>query len=228
MGDSEMDWQHIGDGELERRLRAYAGVRLSPDAWASVRMRADVIERGRTLREEQARRGVAWTIRFRRSLLLGLVAVLAVMAGGSAALAATPGGPLYGTRIAIESALLPGSGDARSDAQLGQLGERVDEAGANADPAAVGAALAEYEREVGVALADAGTDADRLARLRAVLANHIDVLRALVKTNPSAAAAIENAIEESSKAITKIEARQHADHPERTPPPHDPKTPDHP
>jgi hypothetical protein len=226
-----MNLDRTENGAVERRLRAYAGARLSPDAWASLRMRAEVMERGHALRDAQGDSGRSWILRFRRSLMVGLVAVLAVMAGGSAALAATPGGPLYDTRLALETALLPASGDARSDAQIGQMDERIDEAGGNANPSAVEAALAAYQTEVDAAIADAGSSADRLAKLQAVLAKHIGVLTDLEKSNPAAAATIQHAIAESSKAISRIEARIKAgppDRPDHTPPPHDPKSPEHP
>src|SRR3954471_12529419 len=132
----EMEATRFADGELERRLRVYAGARLSPDASASARMRAAVIERGRELRPQPVRLPF-WErlgLAGRRVVLGGLVAVLAVMAGGTAALAASPGGPLYGTRLAIETALLPAAGDARSAAQVNQIDERVGEAGDTSNP----------------------------------------------------------------------------------------------
>jgi hypothetical protein len=220
-----MDLDRIGDAEVGERLAAYNVARLSPDPQASARMRAEVLARGAAVREQPIERPRRWSLGFRRSLMVALVGVLAVAAGSSAALAASPGGPLYAAKVAIETALLPSSGDARNAAQLGQIGERVDEAGANSDPAAVAAALGEYQREVAGALAEAGDDADRLAKLQVVLAKHIAVLRALEKSNPAAAAAIENAIRESSQAIGKIEARQHASHPRPNGPPHDPPGP---
>src|SRR4051812_21869417 len=104
-----MDVERFEDREVERRLRAYAGARLSPEPWASIRMRAAVIEHGHELRGSVARPPFLTRIGLagRRVLLVGLITVLAVMGGGSAALAASPGGPLYGTRLAIETALLP-------------------------------------------------------------------------------------------------------------------------
>src|SRR4051812_41130223 len=116
-----MDLEQFETGEVERRLQAYAGARLSPSAWASLRMRAEVIERGRALETRGAPRRVPLALRFKRPVLVGLVAVLAIMAGGTAALAATPGGPLYATRLQIETALLPASGPARTTAQEAQL-----------------------------------------------------------------------------------------------------------
>jgi hypothetical protein len=224
MSEQEMVDERYGDGEVERRLGAYAGARLSPDSWASLRMRAQVIERGRAALDARSARRRPFArlgLILRRGVLVGLVAILAVGTGGTAALAASPGGPLYGARLWVETATLPAGGQARTDAQAGQLDERVDEATDAADAGntrAVGAALAAYDTEIAAAVADADGDPSKLGHLRAVIGKHIAVLQALEKKNATAAAAIDAAIARGQAALAAIDARvkdhpQQSDHP---------------
>src|SRR5206468_2459118 len=78
------------------------------------------------------------------------------------------------------------------------------------DPTALAAALAAYRAEVEAATADVGDDASRLAHLEEELAKHTVVLTALEAQLPDNAA-IDKAIDASSKAIDKLQARgEHA------------------
>lgn len=204
----------FADGELELRLRAYAEACLSPDRWASIRMRGAVIEHGRSMPAFAAPAAPptsrSWRLALRPLVAMALVGVLALCAGATAVFAASPGGPLYGVRLWIEAATLPAAADARLDAQVQQTGSRVDEAvgaAGQGNGAAVSAALAAYRAEVNALLAAAGDDLTTLARLRAELRHHIAALEALSVSNPEAAEAIQAAITESQKALDKIAAK---------------------
>jgi hypothetical protein len=199
------DMDRVEDGELGRRLRAYAEARLSPDHWAMLRVRGSVIEHGGTKRGAPlpgAGRRLGW----RPALFTALIAVLAVTTGASAGVAASPGGPLYGTRVWVESALVSLSSD-RADAQAALVDKRIDEATDAADSgngSAVSAALAAYRAEVDGLLAAAGNDPSKLERVQAELGRHIVALQALAKSNPQAANAIQAAIDASQNALDNV------------------------
>ena len=117
--------------EMEQRLRAYADARLSPTPEAVERMRAAIVARaagGRAMRDGQRRTGAVvgpawWPIRSRRAI--GALLAASLTLGSTAAVfGATPGSPLYGTRLWLELLTLPQSGDARLDAQVAQLDQR--------------------------------------------------------------------------------------------------------
>jgi Domain of unknown function (DUF5667) len=216
--DTEMD-DRTGHDEVERRLRAYADARLSPSAEASGRMRTAVVARPAAT----GLRSLPWLLRSRRAAALLLAATMA--AGSAAAVfAATPGSPLYSTRLWFESLSLPASGDARSAAQVGDLAQRLAEAQTavnDGDSNAVAAALTAFNDELAAALRDAGNDPTRLAQLEAALAQHVADLRALeAGAPPQSVAAIEAAIAASTKAVQVIEAQAHqpATHPTPAPP----------
>jgi hypothetical protein len=144
----------------------------------------------------------------RRLVALGMAATL--MLGTTAAvLAAPPGSPFYNARVAIETALLPSQADDRLAAHEDHLAQRLAEAEAAAargDLAGLAAALAAYDAEVNSAFSDAGDDQDRLAHLEAMLARHVATLTDLEARAPEQAA-IENALENSQKAVEKIQAK---------------------
>ena len=77
---------------------------------------------------------------------------------------------------------------------------------------ALAAALAAYQAEVDAATADIGTDQTRLAHLEEELAKHTAVLTALAARLPEQSS-IEHAIDMSSKAITKLQDREHPTQP---------------
>jgi len=115
MNDTTRSHAHL-DEEVERALAAYASARLTPDRFATNRMRVAVIERARTGSAAPSLDGLAGLrFRFRRLGFVALVAALAITSGTAAGVAASAGGYLYGLRIQIETALLP-SGEDRTDA----------------------------------------------------------------------------------------------------------------
>jgi hypothetical protein len=238
MNDDLMTQDTMAMDEIEQRLRTYADARLSPTPEAVERMRAAIVARavGATaVRGLPPRSGASvrqswWPILSRRAVG-GLLAAALTVGSSAAVFASTPGSPLYGTRLWLESLTLPQSGDARIDAQIVQLDTRdaeVEQASSNQDATAVTAALAAFDDEVTAAVRDAGNDASKLAHLEAVLQKHITVLQGVLAKVPAAAVpAIEAAITASSKALAQIEARLlqvPAPTPRHTPAPH--PTPD--
>jgi hypothetical protein len=218
MNDDLMNQDPTATDEMEQRLRAYADARLSPTPEAVERMRAAIVARaaGATAMRDVRRSSGAvarrswWPIRSRRAVGALLAASLTV-GSAAAVFAATPGSPLYGTRLWLETLTLPVSGDARIDAQVVQLDQRdaeVEQASLAQNPGAVTAALAAFDEEMATAIRDAGNDASKLAHLEAVLQKHIAVLQGVLAKAPgSAVPAIEAAITASSKAMAQIEAK---------------------
>ncbi len=238
MNDALMNQDTTATDEMEQRLRVYADARLSPTPEAVERMRAAIVARaaGATAMRDVRRSSGAvvrrswWPIRSRRAVGALLAASLTV-GSAAAVFGATPGSPLYGTRLWLETLTLPVSGDARIDAQVVQLDQRdaeVEQASSGQDAAAVTAALAAFDEEMAAAVRDAGNDPSKLAHLEAVLQKHITVLEGVLANAPAAAVpAIEAAITASSKALAQIEARLQQlppPTPGRTPAPH--PTPD--
>ena len=135
-------------------------------------------------------------------LVLGSAAVVAAGSG--------PGGPLYGARIWLKSAILPADADARALERVRHIEERLldaERAAAAGDPGALAAAIQAYRDAVTEAMAEVGTDADRLARLEEALGHHVAVLEALALSGrlPDAADdGIDRAIEASQKAVDKL------------------------
>ena len=223
--------------EMEQRLRAYADARLSPTPEAVERMRAAIVARaagGAAMRDGQRGSGAmigraSWPIRSRRAIGALLAASL-TLGSAAAVFGATPGSPLYGTRLWLEALTLPQSGDARLDAQVAQLDQRdaeVELASSGQDAAGVTAALAAFDEEMAAAVRDAGSDPSKLAHLETVLQKHITVLEGVLDRAPAAAVpAIEGAITASSKALALIEAKLQGlpPTPGHTPAPH--ATPD--
>jgi hypothetical protein len=215
MNDEPMNQDTTVTDEMEQRLRAYADARLSPTPEAVVRMRAAIVARAASPAMRDIRRSAAverswWPIRSRRAVGALLAAALTV-GSAAAVFAATPGSPLYGTRLWLESLSLPASGDARIAAQVDQLAQRdaeVQQASVADDAGAVTAALSAFDQEMAAAVRDAGDDPTRLAHLEAELQKHIAVLQGVLAKAPAAAVpAIEAAITASSKALAQIEAK---------------------
>jgi hypothetical protein len=221
MTDEHVDGLSAADLDLERRLEAYARVRLSPDPAAVARMRSRVMREVRLefdLGRSIAAAAVAAPRRpFARRLLTPLLAAavwLAIAVGTMAAV--QPGGPLYPTRLWIEHAALPASPEARTSAEIAQLENRLAEvmaAAADGDRGAVLAALAAYRQQADSALAEAALDEARLAIISAALDRHLDVLSAVAdqvaaKGNGQAASAIqanlERAIEHNSAVLQRL------------------------
>jgi hypothetical protein len=218
MNDDQMNQDTMAMDEMEQRLRTYAAARLSPTPEAVERMRAAIVARAAgaaAMRDVQRRPGAVvrrswWPIRSRRAVGALLAASLTV-GSAAAVFGATPGSPLYGTRLWLEALTLPQSGDARIDAQVVRLDQRdaeVERASSGHDAAAITAALAAFDEEMAAAIRDAGNDPSKLAHLETVLQKHITVLEGVRANAPAAAVpAIEGAITASSKALAQIEAR---------------------
>ena len=201
------DKDREGEDELGRLLRAYAGARLSPDPWASVRMRAAVIEHGHGARAAAGRR-FSWLRVLRPATLVGLIAVLAVGTGATAALAASPGGPLYDARLWVETTVLNLSGGS-AQARVDQIDERMDEitnavddGNANAADAAGNA----YGAEVAAAAQAAQNRAD-LQALRAAIANHLAHLQDMAHSSSKAQANLNRLIAKDIAALADIDSR---------------------
>ncbi len=197
---------HDANDELVRRLQAYAGARLSPDPWASVRMRTAVIEHGHAARSGGQRSG--WRHLVRPLRLVALVGVLAVATGASAALASSPGGPLYGARLWVETSLLPLSGDPAA-ARVGFIDQRLDEVTSAVDSGNTNAANAAgnaYANEVAQAAQAAQTRVDLLA-LRSAVSRQLVHLQSLSHGNPRSQANIAHLIANAQAALAGIDAK---------------------
>ena len=218
------DWGD--DGELRARLDAYAVARLRADPERTGRVRVRVMVAARAAAEARRtqptpsplvpsrpvqappRRRVGLRI-FRLPaamaaslVLIGLLAAGAVLAGSG------PGGPFYASRLWIEELTLPTEPDARADAQLARLEERLEEATQAAkagNGAAVTAALEAYRATAEAALGGAGTDTARREHLAFELGRHLAVLEAFVPRVPGRASeAIQAAIDRTETRIEEI------------------------
>ena len=204
MVDEEMERRHLGDDELERLLERYAAERLAPSPAAAARLRASLLVQAETRGNARRR---TWLTARRSFALLAAAAIVATLTGGAVATSG-PGGPLYPARLWVETVTLPAEPGARTDAELTRLQVRLDEAAAAASSgngAAVSAAIEAYGGIIDEALAAAGDDLDREARLELHLQRHRVVLETLVDRVPDAAKdAIGRALERSDKALKQI------------------------
>jgi len=213
--DRQDDWGD--DGELRARLDAYAASRLEPDPAATARTRATIMSDARLGRgaprtvDDVAGPGLLGRL-FRRPALAAMAALLglAMVAGGTVA-AASPGGPLYGARLWVETLTLPSDTTARAAAELDRLQARLDDAtaaAANGNGEAVTAALDAYRQTLADAFTVAGSDPTREARLYAELGRHQAVLLAVAARVPATAAgAIQAAIQQAvQRTQDKIDA----------------------
>ncbi|HJW22537.1 MAG TPA: hypothetical protein VJ506_08930 [Candidatus Limnocylindrales bacterium] len=201
------DSDRVGEGELEGLLRAYAGARLSPDQWASIRMRAAVLEHGHGTSAASARR-ISWLRVLRPATLVGLIAILAVGTGATAALAASPGGPLYDARLWVETTVLNLSGGT-AQLRVDQMDERIDEITNAVDDGNTNAADAAgnaYGAEVSAAAQAAQNRAD-LQALRAAIANHLAHLQAMAHSSSKAQANLDRLIAKDIAALATIDSR---------------------
>jgi hypothetical protein len=228
--DDPMQASIGGDLEIEQRLDAYARVRLSPTERASARMRARVMREARlsmaggstafstaslplALEGSRARRRGGL---MRRGAGLLLAAGLSLAVAGGAMAAAQAGGPLYPTRVWLETIALPADGAARVDADLVRLESRMQEvieAARKGDRNAVAAALLAYHEIADEALLAAHGDAAAIDRLRDALDRHLAVLAAVAaKVPPQASEAIERnierAIERNGATLDRIESNR--------------------
>lgn len=210
----DRDLTRIAGEELQRELRAYASVRLSPDSSASLRMRTAVMERARSTtpaRITAPRPGLQARFRLgvRRASFIALVALLAVGTGTVAGVAAMPGGPLYQARVWVEVALLPG-GAARMDAQQALLGERIDEIAGAVDEGNDGAADAAanaYSQQVDQAISSAAKDRANLLKLRGTIVRQLAHFESIVKPNDKSAANLRRLIARTQASLDAIDAK---------------------
>jgi len=202
--------EHPGMDELAQRLEAYASARLSPKRAVSARIRVAVIEEARMRALETSIGSAPHRHRSGPRRLTALLLAAGLVLGSAVAVAAGsgPGGPLYEARIWLESAVLPANADARALERVRHIEERLldaERAAASGDPGALAAAIRAYREAVAEAMAEVGTDADRLARLEEALGHHVAVLEALSGKLPDAADdGIDRAIEASQKAFDKL------------------------
>jgi hypothetical protein len=205
------DWGD--DGGLGPALDAFAEGRLRADPERTGVVRARVMAAARAEARRPAapvvrRRWIALPRPVRGPLLAAAGLVLAAALAGGVLAGTAPGGPLYGARLWLEEQLLPVAPQARDDAQLGRLDDRLAEARRAADQgdvAAVAAALEEYRRTADEALDSAGDDAARREHVAAALARHVAVLEALIARAPArAAAAIRAVVDRTEVHIREI------------------------
>jgi hypothetical protein len=222
--DDPMQVSIGGNLEIEQRLDAYARVRLSPTERASARMRARVMREARlaiaaapialaTSSIDRARARHRGGL-LRRGAGLLLAAALSLAVAGGAMAAAQAGGPLYPTRMWLETITLPADGAARVDADLVRLESRMQEviaAARKGDRGAVAAALRAYQEIADEALLAATGDAAAIERVRLALDRHLAVLVAVAaKVPPQADDAIgrniDRAIERNGATLDRIES----------------------
>jgi hypothetical protein len=230
--DDPMQASMAADLEVERRLNDFARGRLTPSAASKARSRARVMREARIAFAGEAAGIAAATVAtelaavrarnqraaMRRGVALLAAAVLSLAAVGGVLAASGAGGPLYGTRIWVETITLPSDPGARAAAELTRLESRLAELQAavrKGDRAAVAAALAAYQQIADEALAGAGTDQAAIDKLVAALDRHVAVLeRVAAQVPPQAAASIQlniqKAISHSDAAIQRIEAGSNA------------------
>ncbi len=222
--DDEMIDLLADDGNLRRRLEAYAEARLSPDLSASARIRARVqavahrqsaltrsdptlallpepdqhsaVDGWRTTtRHRESGRSGPW--RRTASVLLAASLGLGLVAG--TVVAARPGGAFYGARLWAETLSLPADPAARAVAELERLTERLAEAtsmSAAGDTAGASAAIRAYESIMSEATANAVAAGSDVASaaLETGVGHNVVVLQALLSTVP----------EQASPAIQQI------------------------
>jgi hypothetical protein len=211
-------WQ----AELGNRLEAYAAAYLSPNPVRTVAARGSVMVEARRLlvpvpatpEPIAAPRGLPrlFTGWRRASFALAAASLAGLMLGTSVFAASRAGGPLYGTRLWLETATLPSDANARAAAEIERLQSRLGDtadAAVRGDGSAVSAALAAYRASVEDALAAAGDDHDRLARLEIELGRHEVVLQTLLGLVPASAVdALQDVLDKDQHALDVIQ--QHA------------------
>jgi hypothetical protein len=128
-----------------------------------------------------------------RGLSIAVAAVVGLLAFGSVAVEAQPGGAFYPVRLAIETASLPSIDAATGwDARLGRLGHRIDEglaARRSGNSGAVTATLAEYRSEL-AGLTAGLVDPDRRSQLVAAVSDDLATVVSLAGSYPSDAATL--------------------------------------
>jgi hypothetical protein len=219
--------------ELERQLARYARVRLESSPAQARRARSAVMEaawRRRIVgpmddsikvsasaaplaRSRVSKTGSGssrlyggWGPR-RLATTLAAAALAGLLVGSTAFAATRAGGPLYGTRVAIEVLTLPSDPTSRLEAQLAQAQSRlaeIVEAVARNDQGALAAAVHAYDDAVS-GLGDAtGGAADRA--LTAIQFHEAILLDVQARAPEAAQAGLANAITHSGAAATRLDA----------------------
>jgi hypothetical protein len=219
MNEDEMATaEPLAGEELERTLERYARVRLDPSQAQRRRARSAVMEEAWRRRIDPAgsvaaaaayppvRRALfaGWTTR-RIAASLSAAVLVGLMAGSSVFAASRAGGPLYESRLALESLTLPSDPSARVDAELAlaqaRLAEAVEATGRHDDRAAI-AALDAYDVAIDRLTTAGGPSA---ARAREAVQFHRSVLLEVAANAPAGAAAgLERALQNSSRVIESL------------------------
>jgi hypothetical protein len=215
-----------GYEELDWRLETFAAARLTAEPDAVRRMRKAVVLRAADLaaireferqrlaaeaeRERLARRTVRGWMGVHRRASAAFLAASLTFASAAAVFAAGPGSPLYGTRVWLQTSLLPAAADARTAAHLDLLEQRVEDAehaAGGGDTSGVEAALSAYIAELQIAIQDASGDPVRLAQLQHALQVHLLLLEKLQADAPAGAqSAVHQAINDSRKVAHHLQA----------------------
>jgi hypothetical protein len=210
----------VARDQVEDLLEAYADARLSPSGPVLARMRRHVLTEAAASATatrlagdvlSKARWRPSLPVRVPRRAFALVMAATLTLGTGAAVLAAPPGSALYDARVAFEDAFLPTQADARLAAHEEHLANRLadaEAAAASGNAVALVAALAAYQAELDAAVADVGDDAERLAHLEAMLARHVVTLTALQARVPEQAS-VDNALENSQKAVVRIQEKAH-------------------
>ncbi len=192
-------------------LRRHAQASASADPPALDRIRSHVLGSFAAAQSGRAAAPARSPVRVRAAVLLA-VAVLLVVSGGALA-ASAPGGPLYATRIDIESLTLPNAGTpAWYRAEIGRLGDRVDEvqsAVRSDNPAAVEAAAGAYQSILAQTLDQPATSpGDIPPGLTRALDQHADLMQSLIPRAPAPAqAALRTALGHLKQAVAAVGQR---------------------
>jgi hypothetical protein len=199
-----------GDRELERRLEAFADLRLTPSGSATTQAKMQVMavahRRAALIEADRAtgtfaaagRRTLGTTIAFGRTApvvagtwtrpwlrplgaLTVAVMTLGLLAGTAAA--ARPGGPLYAALLDVERLTLPFDSTARAVAETRRLDIRLTEAKEAAqagDQPAAVAALEAYSTIVVQAASEVDGDLGAARAIKAIVAGHASELASML------------------------------------------------
>ena len=211
---------------LERMLARYARVRLDPSPTETRRARAAVMEEAWRRRFELAAAAAAvpsvapapvaarprrlpfasWGLR-RLSGALSAAVLAGLLIGTSAFATSRAGGLFYETRLALEELTLPSDAASRVEAEIAMAQTRlaeIVEASSRDDGQALSAALAAYERTIGILGTTTGGPARRAME---AVASHQAVLERVAGMVPEQArSGLNRALAAGDTAIDKLSA----------------------
>ncbi len=227
MRDDAMTPNDPGFADIARRLEAFSDLRLTPSAETAARMRAEVMSvayrrmtggslgadaesaaqpsiASPAVRRRSSTHGVGW----HRPFAVVVAAALALGAMTGTTYAARAGGPLYETRVWVETLTLPSDGVARATAEVARIEARLVEArsavAAGDTPGAV-AAMAAYTEIVAAATSASNGDEAASDVIKAGVGRQLAVLTALAGTAPvQVRAAIDTALASSANALDHL------------------------